>query len=95
MVIILLYPSPPPQTHTHKLTHTLTHSLTEGVPSQNGDFVPEILDFVFTPAMTKPCRNVFIFDDVLVERTEQFTVQVRFVDLKMSLKLAVDVYNLP
>ena len=55
----------------------LSHTLTVGPSSATSDFDPVDESVLFTPAVSRVCADVSIFNDNVVEPTEDFVVTVR------------------
>ncbi len=69
---------PHPHSCTHHTHHTPTHTHphTGGVPSQGGDYISELGNFIFTPGNNRACLDVFVFQDLMYELTEDLIVRV-------------------
>ncbi len=48
----------------------------EGAPIAGGDFQLSEQEFAFSPTMMRSCVNLFVFDDRLIELTEDLTLGV-------------------
>ncbi len=46
------------------------------MPSVGGDYIVGDEEFEFSPTMSRSCINLFVFDDPIVEPTEDLTVGV-------------------
>ncbi len=46
------------------------------MPSQGGDYISQIGNFIFTPGSTRSCLDLFIFQDRVFELTEDLNARV-------------------